>query len=103
VKPTFASTFGELVTPELARMCRVQGFFVALERRSFPEAFDTVWRVALRRGALMLPERLLNDLEGWIMTRILLAEKDARPGVEERRAVADRVAKDIERTEAMWQ
>jgi hypothetical protein len=103
MKPTFASTFGELVTPELARMCRVQGLLVALELRPFHEAYDTVWRVARRRGALMLPMQLLADLEDWIMTRILLAEAEARPGVEEYRAIVDRVVEDIERVEAMWQ
>lgn len=100
---TFAAAFREHVQPDLKRLCRVQGLLVALERRSFAEAYEAVFADARRRGALMLPADLFAGLENWITCSILAAETEFRPSVEEYRALADRVAADIERCEAAWQ
>lgn len=99
---TFATTFGELVTPDLRRMCRSEGLFVALEMKEFQDAYATVWGEARRRGALMLPMSIIDQLQDWILNQILQAEAEARPDVEARREIVDRVALDIARTEAKW-
>lgn len=78
---TFAATFGELVIPDLRRLCAARGLFVALDLADFSEACAEVWAVALRRGAERLPRVALDQLDEWIATQILQAEAAARPGV----------------------
>lgn len=91
----FATTFGELVVPDLRRLCRVQGLFLALGLASFSEASDEVMEAAARRGATRLKSRELSELEDWVTTTILKAETEFAPSVAARRAIADRVARDI--------
>jgi hypothetical protein len=99
---TFAATFRELVMPSLARMCRTQGLFVALDLYTFSEASSAVMAAAVKRGASSLPDGLVMELGDWISTAILRAIDEFTPGVEAHCAVADRVAVDIARCEAAW-
>lgn len=79
---TFAATFGEIVIPDLRRMCAARGLFVALDLADFGEACAEVWTVALRRGAERLPRAALDQLDDWIAAQLLQAEAAARPGVD---------------------
>ena len=99
---TFPATFRELVIPDLRRLCRVHGLFVALDNRTFSEAFSAVWQEASCRGALLLPDNLMLEIEEWVMLTILKHEAEFRPSIEEYRRMADRVIEDIERCEAQW-
>lgn len=99
---TFAATFRELVMPSLARMCRTQGLFVALDLYAFSEASSAVMAAAVKRGASSLPDTLLLELDAWIGVALLRAVDEFTPAIEAHRAVADRVAADIARCEAAW-
>jgi Na+/phosphate symporter len=99
---TFAATFRELVMPSLARMCRTQGLFVALDLCTFSEASGTVMAAAAKRGASSLPDGLVMELGDWIGTAILKAIDEFTPAIEAHRVAADRVAVDIARCEAAW-
>jgi hypothetical protein len=70
---TFAATFRELVTPDLARMCRARGVFIALGMNGWGESFDEVMTEALHRGAIHLPAVVFEQLEEWVATSLLRA------------------------------
>lgn len=98
---TFSEAFRQHVVPDIQRLCRVHGLFLALDRTTFTDAYDEVMSVARRRGAGHLPPNS-DPLEDWIMRSILLAEAEFRPEVEATRAMANKVAADIARCEAAW-
>ena len=52
---TFVAAFGQVVIPDLTRMCEARGLFVALGLDGFSDACGEVWCEALRRGADRLP------------------------------------------------
>jgi hypothetical protein len=99
---TFAATFRDIVIPDITRLCRAQGLFVALALREFSDAWSTVMAHATRRGASALPADILQQLDDFIGTSILRAVDEFMPSILERRAIADRVAIDIARCEAAW-
>lgn len=87
---TFAATFGQIVIPDLNRMCQARGLYVALGLDGFSDACDEVMAEALRRGASRLPDAALEQLGDWIATTILQAEAAAAPGVETTAALSNR-------------
>lgn len=78
---TFATTFRELVMPDLRLRCRLQAVLVYRGRRSFTEGTGAVWHYAASRGATHLPDAIIDQLDDWIDTTTLntIAEIEALP------------------------
>lgn len=88
---TFAATYREIVMPDLRRACQGQALSLARGRCSFTEAYDAVFALARRRGALHLPTNLLADLEGWIDTTLLRTVVDIETRPEAARKIVDEI------------
>lgn len=78
----FAVAFRELVTPDLARMCRARGVFIALGMNGWGESFDEVMTEALHRGASHLPADVFVQLEEWVAMSLLRAITKAEAETE---------------------
>lgn len=92
---TFALAFWELVVPDLRRECATQGWLVAHGHAHFSEAFVCVYQMASKRGATMLPNHLLLELEDWIMTTILKSEDQSTRGTPAWYALTAKVLEDV--------
>ena len=79
---TFATTFRAIVCPDLARMCRSRGLFVALGMDDWSEAYDELMAVARARGACHLPDAMLFEFEDWLSAELLRAVDAAQPTIE---------------------
>lgn len=70
---TFASAFREIVAPALRQRCRSAGFCIGRGRWSFTQGHAFVLDLARQRGAMHLPDRILEELDNWIATQIVAA------------------------------
>jgi hypothetical protein len=68
---TFAETFRDIVLPDLDRMAKEYGYFVASEEIDFGDAYQRIMRHATLRGANLLPDHLYFGLRDLISIRIL--------------------------------
>ncbi len=78
---SFALDFGRMVGPGLARLCQVEGLFVALDLARFSEAEARIMRHALNRGAGRLGDDEFRDLQDQIGTSLLEAINQHEPTV----------------------
>lgn len=78
---TFASTFRELVTPDLRRLCEQEAVPVAWETKDFTAAWAVVMREAKRRGLLHLPQHLQDELDWWVCRTICAEVAKHMPAV----------------------
>jgi hypothetical protein len=68
---TFSETFRDIVLPDLDRMAKEYGYFVASEEIDFEYAYQKIMRCATLRGANLLPDHLYYGLGDLISIRIL--------------------------------
>lgn len=88
--------------PALRSAAQLQGLLLALDRRTFTEAYDEVMDLARVRGALYLDDHVFAEMEEWIAKEITCACDKFEPSVQERRDIVNRVAADIAQCEAAW-
>lgn len=96
----YSEDYRREVMPDLRAMCSRKGFYVALEMESFNEAHSEVMGEAIKRGALMMDDDKITELDHWIAQQLLEQCKKFEPAVARSAAVADKVAADIRRWEA---
>jgi hypothetical protein len=96
----FAKHFRQHVIAKLKNIAQTQGLFLALDLTDYSNAYDAVWRVALKLGVTRLPDGLIYDVRDWIDDEIWQAfEKFDADLQEYRRTVADPVWRDIQQWE----
>lgn len=88
---TFASTFRELVVPDLDAECRRLAVPLAWDEIGYAEAEAAVMDIAYKRGAPFLPPHIYDDLVDWICTTLLKYSHAEMPAVIEERASEERV------------
>lgn len=99
---SFAAAFRVHVIPEIRRLCKLQGLYVALGVHGFAEAHSAVLDHARRRGSNHLPDDVLFELEDFICTKLLDGIVEFETIDHASSVVADKVALDIRRWEALW-
>jgi hypothetical protein len=96
----FTKHFRQQVIPRLKDIAHTQGFFLALDLIDYGDAYDAVWRVAMKLGVSRLSDGLFHDVRDWIDDEIWQAfEKFDADLQEYRRTVSDPVWRDIQQWE----
>lgn len=67
----FAHHFRDHVMPRLRNLAKAEAVCVTRNVETFSGACDAVMNYARKRGALYLPDDVLDDLEDWIATEVL--------------------------------
>jgi hypothetical protein len=96
----FARHFRQHVIPKLQKIALTQGAFLALDLIDYGDAYDTVWRVAMKLGVSRLSDGLIYDVRDWIDDEIWQAFEKSDANLQEyRRTIADPVWRDIQQWE----
>lgn len=94
---SYLDDFRAEAAPEIKRLCRVYGLFLAQDARSYADAVDEVMQRAVALGAGYLEHNHIADLEQWVSAQILVGYDEFLPTVTAHRNLANRVAADLVR------
>jgi len=76
------TAFVELVVPDLATRCRIEGLNAVLDATPVSQAAGAVIEAACARGANILPPAVFRDMQRWIRGLVLKSAAETKADID---------------------